>query len=433
MKYFNIFKQLVFELFQTNNSTPSSEKGFKKGIIILGLSLFLFCSALYGQDGIVYERSFMHQKLTRYYLLYAPAAYTGQEAWPLVINYHGFSSNAGSQMVKHSKMNAVADTGHFLIAYPQGLVVKDLEAGPSNAGWYIPGSTGASHDDVAFTDSLIDHIDADFNIDLARVHATGWSNGGEFSFYLACKLPDRIASVASVSNAMNDILLDTCQVKRPFSTLLIHGTADPFYPWSGLPGFYSSPPKTVSFWASHNNCSLDSVVTELPDLDATDNSTVTLIQYFNCGDNTETLFYRVNNGGHAWPGTGPSNWGNTNRDINASVEIWNFFKRNPHPNFATGIADKVEYSPETFQLFQNYPNPFNPRTTISYSIPQSGFVELKIFNMLGREIQTLVNEFRQAGRYSFDFDASRLSNGVYFYQLKVGNRFSETKKMLYIK
>jgi len=433
MKHLYIFNQLVYKLFQTKNSTPNREKSFRKGFNFLSLALLLFCSALYGQEGTVLERSLVLQNVTRYYLLYVPAAYTGQEAWPLVINFHGYSSSAPSQMINHAKMNAVADTGHFLIAYPQGLVVKDLQDGSSNAGWYIPGSTGASHDDVAFTDRLIDQIDSDFNIDLARVHATGWSNGGEFSFYLACMLPDRIASVASVSNAMNDILLDTCQVKRPYSTLLIHGTADLIFPWSGLPVFFSSPPKTVSFWASHNNCSLDSVVTELPDLVTTDNSTVTLIQYFNCDDNTETLFYRVNNGGHAWPGTGPSRWGNTNRDINASVEIWNFFKRNPHPNFATGIDDMVDYAPETFQLFQNYPNPFNPRTTLSYSIPQAGFVDLKIYNMLGKEIQTLVNEFRQAGRYSTDFDASQLSNGVYFYQLKAGNRFSETRKMLYLK
>ncbi len=95
--------------------------------------------------------------------------------------------------------------------------------------------------------------------------------------------------------------------------------------------------------------------------------------------------------------------------------------------------DRVHDLPIKFTLFQNHPNPFNPRTTISYSIPISGFVELKIYTMLGREIQTVVNELQQAGSYSFDFDASNLSNGVYFYRLKMGNRFSETKKMLYIK
>jgi len=99
----------------------------------------------------------------------------------------------------------------------------------------------------------------------------------------------------------------------------------------------------------------------------------------------------------------------------------------------TGVKEIVNTSIEDFELLQNYPNPFNPTTTISYSTLQPGFIELKIYNTLGKEIQTLVNEFQQAGRHSFDFDASRLSNGVYFYQLKVGSRYSETKKMLYMK
>ena len=102
-------------------------------------------------------------------------------------------------------------------------------------------------------------------------------------------------------------------------------------------------------------------------------------------------------------------------------------------NEATLITDHTSITPSGFSLQQNYPNPFNPKTTIAYSIPQSGIVELKIYDTLGREIQTALSEFQKTGNYRFDFDASQLSNGVYFYQLKVGNRFSETKKMLYIK
>ena len=86
--------------------------------------------------------------------------------------------------------------------------------------------------------------------------------------------------------------------------------------------------------------------------------------------------------------------------------------------------------PKTFVLFQNYPNPFNPLTRISYSIPKSNFVILKIYNTLGKEIQTIVSGFQRANTYSINFDASRLSSGIYFYKLQVGNEFVETKKML---
>ena len=84
-------------------------------------------------------------------------------------------------------------------------------------------------------------------------------------------------------------------------------------------------------------------------------------------------------------------------------------------------------------LAQNYPNPFNPVTKIAYAIPQPGFVTLKVYDMVGREVQTLVNEFQSAGRYTFDFDGRKLATGVYFYKLQVGDRFSEIKKMMYIK
>jgi len=91
------------------------------------------------------------------------------------------------------------------------------------------------------------------------------------------------------------------------------------------------------------------------------------------------------------------------------------------------------YVPRTSQLQQNYPNPFNSSTKIAYSIPNSYFVILKIYDMLGKEVQTLVNEFQNVGTYSYNLDASKLSSGIYFYSLQVGNDFVETKKMLLMK
>jgi hypothetical protein len=85
-----------------------------------------------------------------------------------------------------------------------------------------------------------------------------------------------------------------------------------------------------------------------------------------------------------------------------------------------------------YSLYQNYPNPFNPSTTISWQSPVSSLQTLKIYDVLGNEVATLVNEFRNAGSYEFDFDASELSSGVYFYKLQVGD-FVQTKKMLLMK
>jgi len=88
--------------------------------------------------------------------------------------------------------------------------------------------------------------------------------------------------------------------------------------------------------------------------------------------------------------------------------------------------------PNTYSLSQNYPNPFNPVTQIKYDLPKQGFVTLKIYDVIGREVTKLVNEVKTPGSYIVDFDGTNLSSGVYFYKLEVNN-FSDIKKMLMIK
>jgi photosystem II stability/assembly factor-like uncharacterized protein len=97
-----------------------------------------------------------------------------------------------------------------------------------------------------------------------------------------------------------------------------------------------------------------------------------------------------------------------------------------------GITPITENTPVDYKLSQNYPNPFNPVTKINFEVPQQGLVTLKVYDIMGREITTLVNEVKSPGSYNVDFDASRLSSGTYFYKLISGN-FVETKKMLLIK
>jgi hypothetical protein len=92
-------------------------------------------------------------------------------------------------------------------------------------------------------------------------------------------------------------------------------------------------------------------------------------------------------------------------------------------------------SPTEFILSQNYPNPFNPSTTISWQSPVGSHQTLKVFDVLGNEVATLINEYREAGKHSVNFDASRLSSGVYFYKIQAEDidSYIETKKMLLLK
>lgn len=97
----------------------------------------------------------------------------------------------------------------------------------------------------------------------------------------------------------------------------------------------------------------------------------------------------------------------------------------------TGINSNNEI-PSEFSLRQNYPNPFNPSTKIEFSLPEDGKVSLRVYDLAGKEVSVVVNSFKLKGNYSIDFDASDLSGGVYFYELKAGS-YSETKKMVLIK
>jgi hypothetical protein len=98
----------------------------------------------------------------------------------------------------------------------------------------------------------------------------------------------------------------------------------------------------------------------------------------------------------------------------------------------TDVKETINKIPTEFALSQNYPNPFNPTTTINYSVSKTGVVILKVYNIMGKEIETLVNDQKSPGNYEVKFDASKLASGVYFYQLKSGDLIL-TKKLILMK
>jgi hypothetical protein len=97
-----------------------------------------------------------------------------------------------------------------------------------------------------------------------------------------------------------------------------------------------------------------------------------------------------------------------------------------------GITPISSLVPKNYSLFQNYPNPFNPVTTIKFDIPKESYVKVSVFDILGNEVQTLINENLKAGEYKVTWDASKYSSGIYFYKLQSGD-FTQTRKMLLVK
>jgi len=106
--------------------------------------------------------------------------------------------------------------------------------------------------------------------------------------------------------------------------------------------------------------------------------------------------------------------------------------RRPLSEMITSIKQPSSQLPESFALYQNYPNPFNPSSVISYQLATNGLVTLKVFDVLGREVETLVDERQSAGGYSVKFNGTNLPSGVYFYRLQVGT-YHDTKKLLLLK
>ena len=119
-----------------------------------------------------------------------------------------------------------------------------------------------------------------------------------------------------------------------------------------------------------------------------------------------------------------------------STALYNTVTARPNVCFTMipllGVTPVSSTMPTVYSLSQNYPNPFNPVTKINFALPKQGFVTLKIYDVLGREVRTLVNEVKSAGQFSVDFNASEFSSGVYFYRLETDG-FSDIKRMMLIK
>ena len=131
--------------------------------------------------------------------------------------------------------------------------------------------------------------------------------------------------------------------------------------------------------------------------------------------------------------TSPNNYTYVDKLVDAGKYFYRLKQIDFGGKYEYSQTVEVNWSPfTTYKLEQNYPNPFNPTTTIGFGIPEKGNVKLSILNILGEEIKILLNEEKEAGYHSVDFDGSDLPSGVYFYQLKAGS-FIETKKMVLLR
>ncbi len=366
------------------------------------LLLFGYTFSSFAQETIY--ASLTHDGIQRDYILYIPELYDGSSDVPLILNFHGFGSNATQQMF-YGDFRDIADTEGFLLVHPEGTTVI------GNQFWNV-GFPGISStiDDVGFTEVLIDELAASYAIDLDRVYATGMSNGGFMSFLLACQLSEKIAAVASVTGAMTQDTFDNCNAQRPVPALQIHGTEDDVVLYNGNT-LSLSIADVITYWVDHNNCETTPTTTTLPDIDPSDGSTIEHSVY-EAGDNGITTEHmKVIGGGHTWPGS-VINTGGTNQDIDASMEIWLFFSRYD----INGLLSTDDFENNQVTI---YPNPTQSKIKLSLNFSKE--VDYKLFSPLGKQLMTgTITSSNE------EIDISYLPSNIYF--LKVGNQFYKVLK-----
>lgn len=267
--------------------------------------------------------SLTFQSLSRSYNVHVPPGYDGSAPVPLVLDFHGYTSNPNEQS-NLSGLRALSNSEGFLIAHPEGW--DDDGAAPRswNAGICRPVAMDEDLDDVGLAKAIVAAIAAQANVDLGRVYATGLSNGGALSHRIACEGAGTFAAVASVAAPLFLDPFSSCQPSRPIPVLHFAGLTDGVVPYSGgvSPPFpwltVPSSPSSHAFWVATNGCTGSPTVETLP-------NGASCETYTTCSAGVEISFCSI----HGTPGSpflGHVLYANTD-GVNVGQRIWDFLSR----------------------------------------------------------------------------------------------------------
>lgn len=268
---------------------------------LLGVVLLIAGCSAPPPSGFVRGTSLHHLGVgghDRSYRLYEPAKMPASA--PLVVVLHGYSGSA-RQVERDYGWDRLADSGGFVVAYPDGL----------DRAWNVDGETCCGRpgregvDDVGFITAAVADIARNVGTDPARVFVTGMSNGGIMSYTLACNT-DIFAAIGPVAGTQ----LNRCRAPRPTSILHIHGTADRLVPYGGGQGFSvingPSVPDVNAFWRNVDHCAAPATTTNGP----------VTTSAAGCADNRAVTLITIEAGGHEWPPF-------------AARTLWEFFRAHP--------------------------------------------------------------------------------------------------------
>ena len=242
--------------------------------------------------------SLEHDGMTRSFIVHVPARYDNMRPVPLVLNFHGATMTAALQQ-QTTGMNAKADEAGFVVVYPDGFDRS------WNAGACCGGAASDDVDDVGFARALVESMRARVCVDVKRIYATGFSNGGRMSYRLGCEAADLFAAIAPVAGTKSFPALGNapgCMPKRPLSLIDIMGSAD---------SRIDAQPGQIAEWRKFNGC------TDAEPKETYRSGRHVCHSYQQCSAGTSVTYCVVDGLGHSWPSSG----------FSANDRIWELFER----------------------------------------------------------------------------------------------------------
>jgi polyhydroxybutyrate depolymerase len=373
----------------------------KTRIAVIAACLIVAACSANAQQTIT--KTMMHNGVTRSYIVYIPRIYTGTSKVPLFFNFHGFGMSAWDQM-NYCNFRPAADTAGFILVHPQGTLFYGV------THWNVGGWTlGSSADDVGFTSAMIDTLASLYSIDLKRVYCAGFSNGGFFSFELACRIGNKIAAIGSTGGSMTPETYANCNPAHPTPVIQIHGTSDATVHYNGET--WSKPiDQVLSYWTNFNRTDRVPDQSNIPDSNTSDGSTVEHYVYNNGNKCTSVEHFKVISGGHTWPGSA----GGANMDINASGVIWNFVSKFDINGLMGCSTSGIDSSTVEFPEVEAFPNPTLGIITIRNTFPKN--TEYVIMSSMGQILNRgVINSINNR------INLSLFPSNIYF--IKIGQQY----------
>jgi len=256
-----------------------------------------------------------YNDIDREFILYVPSSYDNSAKQPLVFNFHGYGSNADEQM-NYGDLRSQADANGFILVHPDAL---DDIGGTSY--WNMGGWAISVHDDLKFIENLINLLMDKYSVNSERIYSTGMSNGGFFSFHLACNLNASFAAVASVTGSMSYDTFNDCNARKPTPVLQIHGSIDTVVPYNGIQSIMKPVSDVMEYWKLNNGC--DDFILSTPSITPGTTYWTETYLFENCLNETQNIHLYVQGAGHIWPG---SIYARINSP-NSSQTIWDFFSK----------------------------------------------------------------------------------------------------------